>query len=235
MRAIALSELTQFFRNRLVAATAVLVPLFFAVVLIATRDNFGGSAVVAALVTIVVPAMGMYITATTTLASRRQTLFLKRLRSTAAGDAGIVAGILVPLVVINVVQLAVILAALALIDQMPANFVGLVLCVVTIEALFLGLAVATSGFTNSPDHAQVTSLPVFIITVGVAMWIAFTGTEDLLMVKRLIPGGALTELVIASWNGIEPASMFALLLPTLAWVFVAFVVASQLFRWEPRR
>ena len=41
-------------------------------------------------------AFGLYTTAVTTLASRRQNLFLKRLRSTAAGDAGILAGLVLP-------------------------------------------------------------------------------------------------------------------------------------------
>ena len=101
--------------------------------------------------------------------------------------------------------------------------------------MFLGFALATSGLTNSPDHAQVTTLPIFLITVGAAMWVAVTGTEELALVKRLIPGGAAAELAIEAWNGIDFAEVIPLVLPTLAWVFVAFVVASQLFRWEPRR
>ncbi|MBF9337239.1 ABC transporter permease [Microbacterium lacticum] len=235
MRAIALSELTQLLRNRLVAATAILVPVFFGGVLIATQDNFGGSAIVAALISIVVVAMGVYITITTTLASRRQNLFLKRLRSTAASDNAIIAGLVTPLVVVNVLQVAAILIVLALVGEPPANAPVLIITLALIEAMFLGFALATSGLTNSPDHAQVTTLPIFLITVGAAMWVAVTGTEELALVKRLIPGGAAAELAIEAWNGIDFAEVIPLVLPTLAWVFVAFVVASQLFRWEPRR
>lgn len=235
MHAIALSELTQLLRNRLVAATAILVPVFFGGALIATQDNFGGSAIVAALVSIVVVAMGVYITITTTLASRRQNLFLKRLRSTAASDTAIIAGLVTPLVVINVLQITAILIVLSATGEPPANLAALIITLVLVETLFLGFALATSGLTNSPDHAQFTTLPIFLVTVASAMWIAVTGTEELALVKRLIPGGAAAELAIEAWNGIVFVDVIPLALPTLAWVFVAFVVAGQLFRWEPRR
>lgn len=178
MRAIALSELTQLLRNRLVAATAVLVPVFFGGVLIAAQDNFGGSAAVASIISMVVVAMGVYITITTTLASRRQNLFLKRLRSTAASDTSIIAGLVTPLVLINVLQVAAILTVLAVVGEPPANVPVLILTMLLVETMFLGLALATSGLTNSPDHAQVTTLPVFLVTAGAAMWVALTGTAE---------------------------------------------------------
>ena len=87
MFAIARSEMTQLVRNRLVAASSLFIPLAFSAVLIFNRENFGGTPVTAALILVTVTAMGTYITATTTLASRRQNLFLKRLRSTSAKDA----------------------------------------------------------------------------------------------------------------------------------------------------
>lgn len=235
MRTIALSELTQLFRNRLVAATSILVPVLFAAVLIFTQDNFGGSAVVAALISVMVVAMGTYITITTTLASRRQNLFLKRLRSTAVSDGAIITGLVAPLIVINVVQIAIILVVLAVVGDAPQNGPVVALAVVLIEAMFLGFALATSGLTNSPDHAQVTTLPIFLVVFGTSLWTALTGTEELAIVKRLIPGGAATELAVEAWNGIDPGDILPLALPTLAWILVAFVVASQLFRWEPRR
>lgn len=121
------------------------------------------------------------------------------------------------------------------IGEPPANVPVLVLTVLIVEALFLGFALATSGLTNSPDHAQVTTLPIFLIAAGAAMWVALTGTEDLALVKRLVPGGTATELAISAWNGIDMSEVIPLALPTLAWILVAFVVASQFFRWEPRK
>jgi len=70
----------------------------------------------------------------------------------------------------------------------------------------------------------------------VASWVGITGTEELTMLKRLLPGGAATELVVDAWRGGTPLADSLLLLgPTLAWVVVAVTLASRLFRWEPRR
>lgn len=235
MHTIARSEFIQLFRNRLVLVTSIFVPIFFGGVLIATQENFGGTAVVAALISIVVISMGVYITLTTTLASRRQTLFLKRLRSTAVSDSSIVAGLVAPPIVINAIQLTAILIVLAALGESPTDPLLLIFALVMVVALFLGFALATSGLTNSPDHAQVTTLPLFLVGFGVAMWVGFTGTADLTLVKRLVPGGAATELIIESYQGIDLSEALLLALPTLAWIFVSFIVASQLFRWERRQ
>lgn len=232
---IALAELKMLHRNRLVAVCAVLVPVVFAAILIATRDNFGGAAIIAAIIIVAVAAFGVYITATTTLAARRQNLFLKRLRGTTASNKAILSGLLLPIVAVNIVQLAVILTVVGILGTPPANVAALIIAALAVEALFLGLALTTAGLTNSPEHAQVTTLPMFLVTFATAFWVAVTGTEELTLVKRLLPGGAATELVIEAWNGIPPGDVISLLLPTLAWVFVAFVLATQLFRWEPRR
>ena len=53
MFAIARSEMTQLVRNRLVAASSLFVPLAFSAVLIFNRENFGGTAVAAALILVV--------------------------------------------------------------------------------------------------------------------------------------------------------------------------------------
>jgi ABC-2 type transport system permease protein len=70
----------------------------------------------------------------------------------------------------------------------------------------------------------------------VASWVGLSGTEDLVYLKRLLPGGAATELVVNAWDGGVPvADLLPLLVPTLGWVVVAVALAGRLFRWEPRR
>ncbi|WP_246090226.1 hypothetical protein [Nonomuraea deserti] len=65
---------------------------------------------------------------------------------------------------------------------------------------------------------------------------AITRTEELTLLKRLIPGGSATELVVNAWNGGVPlADSLLLLAPTPGWVVVAVAPASRIFRWEPRR
>ncbi|MGN9813391.1 ABC transporter permease [Micromonospora sp. BQ11] len=239
MLSIASSELIQIFRNRLVLITSLIMPVAVCVFFIRQHETFaaiGSLGYIAAVVMFTVAAFGLYATAVTTLASRRQNLFLKRLRSTAASDARIIAGLLLPVVVLAAVQVAAILTALAVVAGKPANVALLVVATIATLAMMIGLALATAGLTNSPEHAQVTTLPVSLGVIAVATWVGITGTEDLAWLKRLLPGGAATQLTVNAWNGgVAVTDSLLLLAPTLAWVAIAVNLATRLFRWEPRR
>ncbi|RKN45286.1 ABC transporter permease [Micromonospora endolithica] len=239
MLSIAASELIQIFRNRLVLVTSLIIPVAVCLFFVRQHETFadiGSLGYIAAVVMFTIAAFGLYATAVTTLASRRQNLFLKRLRSTAASDTGILAGLLLPVTVIAVVQVTAILIALAVVAGKPANIALLVVATVATLAMMIGLALATAGLTNSPEHAQVTTLPVTLGVIFVATWVGITGTADLAWLKRLLPGGAATELTMNAWNGgVAVTESLALLAPTLAWVAIAVALANRLFRWEPRR
>lgn len=238
MLSIAQGELIQVFRNRLVLVTMFVVPAAASAFYIYLHRIIPGldlGAVAAVLVFIMV-VMGLYSTTVTTLASRRQNLFLKRLRSTAAGDPAILFGLLLPVTAITLVQVGVVLTVLTAIAGGPAHVPLLVAAVLATVAMMLGLGLATAGVTNSPEHAQVTTLPLLVGTLAVSGWVGFTGTEELTVLKRLLPGGSAAELVVGAWNGGVPlAESLALLAPTLAWVVVAVALAARVFRWEPRR
>ncbi|WP_410651215.1 ABC transporter permease [Amycolatopsis sp. cmx-4-54] len=239
MLSIARSELIQIFRNRSVLITSFVMPLAISAFFVYQHELFakiGSLGYVAAIVMFTVCAFGLYTSAVTTLASRRQNLFLKRLRSTAAGDASILAGLVLPVTVISLVQVAVIMIVLGSITGTPANLALLVVAVLASVAMMIGLGLATAGLTNSPEHAQVTTLPVSLGVIAVASWVGISGTEELTLLKRLLPGGSATELAVNAWNGgVAVTDSLLLLAPTLAWVVVAVVLATRLFRWEPRR
>ena len=167
MLPIAQAELRMLWRNKVVAACAILMPLAFAVLLIVMRDRFGGEGgTIAALQIIVMAGFGVYITATTTLAARRQTLLLKRLRSTAITDGAILGGLLLPVITLNVVQLLIVLTAVVATGEFPANGWLVALHVAVVELMFLALALATWGLTSTPEQAQITTMPVFILALG---------------------------------------------------------------------
>ncbi|MBK1789471.1 ABC transporter permease [Prauserella cavernicola] len=239
MLSIARSELIQIFRNRSVLITSFVMPIAICAFFIYQHELFaqvGSLGYIAAIVMFTVSAFGLYSSAVTTLASRRQNLFLKRLRSTAAGDASILVGLVLPVTVIALVQIVVILGVFGAVAGMPDNVGLLVVAVLATVAMMIGLGLATAGLTNSPEHAQVTTLPVTLGVIAVASWVGITGTESLSMLKRLLPGGAATELVTNAWNGgVALGDSLLLLGPTLAWVIVAVTLAARLFRWEPRR
>jgi len=239
MLAIARSEVTQIVRNRLVLVTGLVIPVAVSGYVVHQHEVFSGLGslgYVAAIVMFTVLAFGLYTTAVTTMASRRQNLFLKRLRSTAASDASILVGLVAPATVIALVQAVAIMVVLGAVATEPARVPLLALAVLASTAMMVALALATAGLTSSPEHAQVTTLPVSLSVVAVASWVGISGTEQLGLLKRLLPGGSATELVVDAWNGGVPlADSLPLLAPTLGWVVVAAALASRLFRWEPRR
>lgn len=235
MTAVARAELTMLARNRVVAVCALLMPLAFAVYLVAMRDTFGGGGPVAALQVVVMAAFGVYITATTTLAGRRQTLFLKRLRSGALPDRAVLAGLLLPVVGVNLAQIVVVLGVVAATGSAPSQVVVVLAAVLAVEAMFLALALATWGVTTSPEHAQVTTVPLFLLTLGAAAWTLLTGVDDLAAVKLALPGGAAAALVSEAWtSGVTAACALLLLGPTLGWAAVGLLVTRATLRWEPR-
>ncbi|MEU1844729.1 ABC transporter permease [Micromonospora sediminicola] len=239
MLSIAASELIQIFRNRLVLITSLIVPVVVSAFFVRQHETYaalGSLGYIAAIVMFTITAFGLYATAVTTLASRRQNLFLKRLRSTAEGDAGILAGLLLPVLVLAVVQATAILTALAVVAGGPADVALLVVAFLATLAMMVGLALATAGLTNSPEHAQVTTLPVTLGVIAMATWVGISGTENLAWLKRLLPGGAATELTMNAWNGgVAVTDSLVLLAPTLGWVVISVALATRLFRWEPRR
>jgi len=234
VNAIAAAELKMLARNRVVAGGALLFPLVFGGFLYMTRDTHRANGNLAGVQMVVMVAMGTYVTATTTLASRRQTLYLKRLRGAAVSDRAIIVGLAAPLVAVNAAQLAFVLGVLASSDA-PANPLLLILAIVIAQAMFAGLAMATAGFSTSPEHAQYTTMPIFLAATAAAVWFQATGTDGLIAVKRALPGGALAELVATAWNGGSLASVPLLLAACLAWAVAGVLAARMFFRWEPRR
>jgi ABC-2 type transport system permease protein len=239
MLTIAHSELIQIFRNRAVLITSLIMPVAASAFFIYNHDVFeriGSPGYIGGVIVFTIGAFSLYATVVTTLAARRQNLFLKRLRSTAAGDPVILSGLVLPVSVISLLQVGLILGVFTGISDRPANIPLLVVAIAATFAMMLALGLATAGVTRSPEHAQVTTLPLSLGTIVVASWVGITGTEDLILLKRLLPGGSATELIVDAWNGGVPfADSLLLLAPTLGWVIVAIALASRMFRWEPRR
>lgn len=239
MLSIAHSELIQILRNRAVLITSLIMPVAASAFFIYFRDTFaaiGSLGYIGAVVVFTIGSFSLYATTVTTLAARRQDLFLKRLRSTAAGDAAILTGLVLPITAIALVQVGLILAVFGGLSGGADNVPLLVVAVVATFVMLFALGLATAGITTSPEHAQVTTLPISLGIVAVASWVGLTGTESLPLLKRALPGGAAAELVINAWNGGVPlADSLLLLVPTLAWVVVSVVLAARMFRWEPRR
>jgi ABC-2 type transport system permease protein len=235
---IAMSEVAQTFRNRSILITSFFMPAAASAFFVWRREVFEsiGQGFIAALVVFTIAAFGLYGSAVTSLAARRQNLFLKRLRSTAASDAEILIGMILPAAVLAAIQMAVILVVLSAVTGRPTDVVPLAVGALLVLAMMIGLGLATAGVTRSPEHAQVTTLPISLGVIVIVNWVAITGSEELTALKRLLPGGAATELLTRSWDGgVAWADVLILIAPTLAWVALSGALALKYFQWEPRR
>ncbi|BFO22816.1 hypothetical protein SHKM778_92040 [Streptomyces sp. KM77-8] len=122
---------------------------------------------------------------------RREELVLKRLRTGELRDAEILAGSALPSVLIGLTQcLALITACVALLD-MPAPsaphlaVLGLLFGI----AICAGLAAATAGYTRTAESAQVTPMPLLLISMmGSGMFVPLDFLPDrLASVCELLP------------------------------------------------
>ncbi|MFC0681306.1 ABC transporter permease [Lysobacter korlensis] len=234
MLSIAAAEFRMLLRNRLVALLGIVTPLALGAVLLLNEPSGDATGVIAVLQVVIMSAMGVYLTGTTTLAARRQTLFLKRLRSGAVRDGGILAGLVLPVVLLSTAQVTVVLAALGFLASPPTHPWLLGVAVVSAQLMFAGLALATAGATNSPEHAQVTTLPLLFTAIGAAFLVVTTDFEWLSWLKLALPGGAVAELTMLAWNGGELDGLAGMLAPSLIWAVVAVLAGRALLRWEPR-
>jgi ABC-2 type transport system permease protein len=230
MTAIARAELLMLLRNRTVLASAVLLPVAFGAFFVFSGARNGSAAYASACIVVGLSAMGTYSVSTTTLAARRQSHFLKRLRSAVPSDAHILLGTTLPVLVVNVVQLSIVLVVLGTTtgDRLAHPWL-LGITVIAAEAMFITLAMATAGVTGSPESAQYTCLPVFMGTIVVAVWALMSDTP----IAGWLPGGGIALLAEASWSG-DLEGTWTYLLPTIGWVVVGWLTAKLLFRWDIR-
>ena len=228
---LASAEARLIWRNRLVCATALLLPLGLGA-LIASDGEAGSWGDVVAMQFVLLLLFCVYATATTSLAARRRQLVLKRLRSGEFSDAEILGGLLAPLFALAAVQAAILLAcAVAFGAPLPARPLVLLPALVFGSLMSAGMALATAAFTASAELAQVTVTPFFFAAIAGAAWVLASDSVTVLM--QATPGGALADLVRQGWEaGGNPLPAIAAL---LAWAAVGAAISTRWFRWEPRR
>ena len=231
--ALALSETRIVLRNKLVLATALLLPLGLGA-LIASDGEDGQWGAVVAMQFVFVMLFCVYATATTSLAARRRQLVLKRLRSGELGDAQILAGLLLPLFVLAAVQSLLLLStAVAFGAPLPERPLVLVPAYLFGSAMAGSLALATAAFTASAELAQVTVAPVFLAAIASATWALAQSADAATWLMYLTPGGALADLVRQGWDG--GGEVLAPIAGLLLWTGIGYEVTKRWFRWEPRR
>ncbi len=226
--ALGVAELKMLLRNRTAAALAFAMPLAVGLYFAWAVGDAGWPFAIA-LQVLCIMGFTAYVTITTSLTSRRQDLYLKRLRTGAASDAVVLTGIVLPAVALALVQ-AVLLLVVSLVAgaPWPSRPEMLVLAVVGGVVLSAAAGVATSGLTSTAELAQITTGPFFLALVAGGAWA--TGSTDTRTL--LVPGGGVVDLVRVAWGGEGRPGLAALSL--LAWTAIGCAASVRWFRWDAR-
>ena len=250
MRVLALgvTELKLLWRNRTVMFMAIAFPLGLGGYMAYQGTSFGGGGwgVVVTLQIMLVLLMTVYITITTTLTARRQDLFLKRLRSGELTDLGVLAGTVGPVLALGFAQsLVLTVIAMAAGAPIPKNPLLFAVGVLVGLALFAAAGMASTVFTKTPENAQITTLPIFMVAAGAATSSFLADNLTVHWISVALPGGGVAELLRTGWLGTTwdgKAAGFADQLvaagpaagASVVWAVIAVVAALRWFRWEPR-
>ncbi|MEU1939031.1 ABC transporter permease [Streptomyces coeruleorubidus] len=174
------------------------------------------------------------------LVVRREELVLKRLRTGELRDVEILAGSALPAVLTGLVQCLVLaVACSALLDLSAPSaphlaVVGLLLGLVMCAAL----AAATASFTRTGESAQVTPMPLMIVSMmGSGMFFPLELLPDkVASVCELLPLTPVITLVRGGWTGdLSAYEALGAVATAVAWIVIAVFAVRRWFRWEPRR
>ncbi|MDL5202492.1 ABC transporter permease [Streptomyces sp. ALI-76-A] len=244
--ALARAELTLFGRSKGMIVAAVFVPLalpFTTRSLIADMD-LGDSGLSIGLV-LLPGAIGLsllfavYSALVGVLVGRREELVLKRLRTGELRDREILAGAALPSVGTGLVQSLILAAGCAVLLDVPAPraphlaVMGLLLGVV----MCASLGAVTASFTRTVESAQVTSLPMTMVSMagsGIAVPLELL-PDRVATVLELLPLTPVITLIRAGWTGdLSVHETVGPVLTALAWTALGVFAVRRWFRWEPR-
>lgn len=245
--ALGRAELTLFVRSKAMIVAAVFVPLVlpFSVRSVAEDMDLEKSGLSIGLV-LLPGAIGfsllfaVYSALVNILVGRREELVLKRLRTGEARDVEILTGAALPAVAVGLVQSLVLAVGCAALLDLSAPkaphlaVIGLLLGLVMCAAL----AAVTSGFTRTVESAQVTALPLVMVSmIGSGITVPLEVLPDrVASVLELLPLSPVITLVRGGWTGeLSVYETVGPVMTALAWTAVGVFAVRRWFRWEPRR
>lgn len=243
--ALGAAEIRLLLRNRTAAITSLFMPvafgLFFAFTFDPASSGPGLWAVVVAAQLALTFTMGVYVAATTTVVARRQQKVLKRMRTSGLPDTGLLAATVSPTLALAVVHLAIYAVLDAVLGAALVDVLPLVLAVVGGFAVAVAAAFATSIVTASPERAQITTLPLFLVMFAAAFVVPIVPAGTAWQLLALLPGasiGGLAQFAFAGGAWAPGLLGLPAVLPALVglvvWPVVFALVARRWFRWDPR-
>ncbi|WP_328748574.1 ABC transporter permease [Streptomyces sp. NBC_00285] len=245
--ALGRAELTLFLRSKGMILSAVFLPLVLPFSLRASIPDADLKEQGLSLGMLLIPgAVGfsllfaVYTALTGVFVGRREELVLKRLRTGELRDHEIMAGAALPAIVTSLVQCVLLAVGCSVLLDLAAPKAPLLAVLGVLLGLLMSAALAalTASFTRTVESAQVTGLPLMIITMmgsGVAVPREFL-PDRIASVCELLPLTPVITLVRGGWSGdLSAYEALGAVLTALAWTALTVFAVQRWFRWEPRR
>ncbi|MBB6415726.1 ABC transporter permease [Streptomyces sp. AK010] len=247
MTALARAELTLLGRTRGALFAALFVPLVMPVSVRAASEDMDLAGAGLSTGTLVLPAavgfsllFAVYSVLVGAFVVRREELVLKRLRTGELRDVEILAGTSLPAVLTGLAQCLLLVVGCAVLMDLSAPsaphlvVLGLLLGLVISAAL----AAATASFTRTGESAQVTPMPLLMVSmIGSGMFGPLELFPDrVASVLEMLPLTPVITLVRGGWTGgLSAYEALGALATAMAWILIAVFAVRRWFRWEPRR
>ncbi|WP_326698842.1 ABC transporter permease [Streptomyces sp. NBC_01754] len=247
LSALGRAEMTLLLRNRTAVFMVLLMPVLLILVMKSTLEEIGleGSGLSVAGASLsggigMVLLQVVYMNLVAAYVARREELVLKRLRTGEVTDREILTGTALPAVLLALVQcvLIVVVGTLAFGLTAPRRPELLLLGLLIGVVLLTALAAATSALTRTVQTAQLTTLPLFLVSMlGSGFFVPLDLLPDLAAsLCELLPVTGVMTLVRAGWlGGVPGGDVLGAALTALAWTALSVFAVQRWFRWDPRR
>ncbi|WP_328924417.1 ABC transporter permease [Streptomyces sp. NBC_00190] len=251
--ALGRAELTMLMRNRSALFSALVLPLGSLVIMysfVPSTFTGEGQVRVDSRPVLVTGTIGMvllfvvYSNLVGAFVARREGMVLKRLRTGSLTDGEILAGTALPAAAVAWAQCGLVIGlgigVLGLVA--PADPALLTIGILVGTLLVAALAACTANFTRSVEMAQLTTMPLLLVSVaGSGLAIPSAAIPSWLAEWcAYLPLTSAMDLVRAGWLGApDGEAVWPAALPDLvgagAWTVAAVWAARTRFRWEARK
>ncbi len=247
MTSLARAELTLLGRSKGTLFAALFVPLVLPLSVRSAAEEMDLAEAGLTPGTVVLPAavgfsllFAVYSALVGVFVVRREELVLKRLRTGELRDGEILGGSALPAALVGLAQCLLLAAGCTALLDLPAPpalhlaVLGLLLGI----AMCAALAAVTASFTRTGESAQVTPMPLMIVSMlGSGMFVPLELLPDrLASFCELLPLTPVVTLVRGGWTGDMSAyETLGTVATAVAWTLLAVFAVQRWFRWEPRR
>lgn len=185
--------------------------------------------------------LSVFMASMTVYTARRQSLVLKRMRTSELTDAGVITAVTMPVVTMGVVQVLVyVVFCLVVGAPMPVHPWLLLLGLVSGVLMTVAAGMAVAAVSRSVEATTITAFPVIVATLA-GLFMQDAPDVSVVVSGVMLPLIGPADLVAKGWSGHDAGATLTsvpALMPglasTLLWAVVFAAVIARFFRWEPR-